>query len=55
VHIAAKRGYIKIMEELLKSESGRSILEAVDANEQTPLHYAAKNNQPEMIKFLLDK
>ena len=55
VHIAAKHGYIKVMKELLKSERGRSILEVVDVNEQTPLHYAARNNRAKMIKFLLDK
>ena len=55
VHIAAKHGYIKVMKELLKSKRGRSILKTVDMNEQTPLHYAARNNRAEMIKYLLDK
>ena len=55
VHIAAKHGYIKVMRELLKSKRGRSILKTVDVNEQTPLHYAARNNRAEMIKYLLDK
>ena len=55
VHIAAKHGYIKVMKELLKSKRGRSILKTVDVNEQTPLHYAARNNRAEMIKYLLDK
>lgn len=54
-HIAAKHGYIEVMKELLKSKQGRSILKTVDVNEQTPLHYAARNNRAEMIKYLLDK
>ena len=55
MHIAAKHGHVKIMEELHVRSSGENIFEVVDANERTPLHYAAKNNQVEMIEYLLEK
>ena len=53
MHIAAKHGHIKVMEELLKSLERN--INVVDANERTPLHYAAKNNHVEMIKYLIHK
>ena len=55
MHIAAKHGHVEIMKELHAHSSGKNIFMVVDANDQTPLHYAAKNNQVEMIEYLLKK
>ena len=52
-HVAAHYGHVKVMGML--HSSGEKIFEEADDDEQTPLHYAAENNQVEMIKYLLDK
>ena len=53
MHIAAKYGHKSVMEMLYSS--GEKIFEVQDDNDQTPLHYAAENNQVEMIEYLIDK
>lgn len=53
MHIAAHYGHVKVMDML--HSSGESIFEVVDDDDQTPLHYAAENNQEEMMTYLLDK
>lgn len=53
MHIAAHYGHVKVMDML--HSSGESIFEAVDDDDQTPLHCAAENNREEMIAYLLDK
>ena len=53
MHIAAKYGHVKVMDML--NSSGEKIFEAVDEDEQTPLHYAAENNQVDMINYLIEK
>ena len=53
MHIAAKYGHVRVMDML--NTSGESIFEELDDDDQTPLHYAAENNQVEMIEYLVDK
>ena len=53
IHIAAQQGRIGIAEVLL--EHDESCKDMLDTQHRSPLHYAAKNNQVEMIKFLLSK
>ena len=53
MHIAARYGHVKIMDML--SSSGENIFDAIDDYDQTPLHYAAENNQVEMIEYLISK
>ena len=50
IHIAAQRGFIPIAEVLLAN--GVDIECPSGSDECTPLHYAAKCNQTEMINFL---
>lgn len=53
LHIAARLGFTKIAKILLNAD--RNIIDASDANQQTPLHRASQYNQCEMIDFLLDR
>ena len=53
MHIAAKYGHVKVMDML--NSSGEKIFEVQDDDDQTPLHYAAVNNQVKMIEYLIDK
>ena len=52
MHIAARHGHKRVMEML--STSGENIFDVRDIDEQTPLHYAAENNQVEMIEYLIE-
>lgn len=51
IHLAARYGFKDIAKELMTK--GEDILNMVDFDHQTPLHYAAAQNQVDMIKFLL--
>ena len=53
MHIAAGQGYIDIARVLLECDDFCKDL--LDDEQQSPLHYAAKNNQVAMIKFLISK
>ena len=53
MHIAAAQGYVEIAKELLQSD--KYCKDRSDNQQQTPLHYAAKANQVEMIDFLIEK
>lgn len=53
MHIAAHYGHVKVMGML--NSSGENIFEVLDEDDQTPLHYAAENNQVEMIEYLIAK
>ncbi len=53
LHVAARQGFIEVAETILKS--GLDIIDILDAYQQTPLHYAAKFNQGDMVEFLLQK
>ena len=52
LHVAAQKGYIEIAEKLL--EKG-AYIEARGSDDCTPLLYAAKSGNKEMIKFLIEK
>ena len=51
MHIAARLGFTSIAEEL--TTRGENVVNRLDSQHQTPLHYAAAQNKVEMIKFLL--
>lgn len=53
LHIAARHGFIGVARTLL--ESGMDIINLADADQRTPLHFAAEYNQIKMIEFLLEK
>ena len=53
MHIAAAHGYLDIAKHLLRSDGFCTDLP--DTQQQTPLHYAARANQVEMINFLIEK
>ena len=53
IHIAAGQGYTDIASELLYCDG--SCMDLLDKQHRSPLHYAARNNQVEMIKLLLSK
>ena len=53
MHIAAAHGYLDIAREFLRSDGFCKNLP--DNQQQTPLHYAARANQVEMINFLIEK
>ena len=53
LHLAARHGFIKVATTLLAS--GLKIINILDAEQQTPLHFAAQFNQSEMVTFLLEK
>ena len=53
IHIAAWQGNIKVANELLNHDS--SCMSVPDKQHYSPLHYAARNNQVDMIKFLCGK
>lgn len=53
VHIAARQGFVEIANILLEAADGNT--NVLDNKRLTPLHYAAKHNQTEMIEFLLKK
>ena len=51
MHIAARHGFTDIAEILLKSDTNNITL--LDNKQQTPLHHAAKQNQVDMVDYLL--
>jgi ankyrin repeat protein len=53
MHIAAKYGHVKVMDML--NSSGMKIFEVQDDDDQTPLHFAAENNQVDMIEYLINQ
>ena len=53
IHIAVGQGYTDIARLLLDCDS--SYKDILDKQDRTPLHYAARNNQVEMIELLLSK
>ncbi len=53
LHLAVRYGYLQVAKTLL--DSGLDIINVLDVFQQTPLHYAAKNNQDKMIDFLVEK
>ena len=53
IHIAAGQGYVDIASVLLdRIDSFKDLL---DIQHRSPLHYAARNNQVQMIRLLLSK
>ena len=59
LHIAARNGHIGIAALLLKykeqSHVDFNIIEMTDREQNTPLHFAARHNQCEMIRYLVNK
>ena len=57
LHIAARNGHIKIAELLLqyKDIAEFNIIEMTEREQNTPLHFAARHNQCEMIRYLVNK
>jgi ankyrin repeat protein len=55
MHIAARLGFNHIAEELMTRGAREDVVNRLDSGHQTPLHYAAAQNQVEMIKFLLEQ
>ena len=53
IHIAAGQGYIDIARVLLHCDN--SCKDLLDSQCRSPLHYAARNNQVEMIELLISK
>ena len=53
MHIAAKQGFVRIADIMLEV-SGENI-SVLDHKQFTPLHYAAKFNQADMVDFLVQK
>lgn len=53
LHIAAKEGFIAIVDVLLQYENAD--INETDEDLATPLHYAARFNKVSMIEFLLEK
>lgn len=51
MHIAAAGGYMQIIEMLINAQAN---LSAKDADNQTPLHYAARNGRVEAVRRLMD-
>ena len=51
VHTAAQHKSVEIME-LLLDKGDNTVIELKDHHGCTPLHHAAKNNQPKIITFL---
>ena len=56
MQVAAHIGHLKVLTYLLgeKYEESRALLDLVDSEGDTPLHYAAFGKQPQSIKVLLD-
>ena len=59
LHTAARVGHIAIAGLLLQykeqSHVDFSIIEMIDREQNTPLHFAARHNQCEMIRYLVEK
>ena len=53
LHLAARHGFIKVATTLL--DSGLDIINILNTEQQTPLHFAAQFNQCDMVTFLLEK
>ena len=51
IHLAAQLGRVNIAEILLSTK--KQDLSAIDRSQNTPLHYAARYNREQMIRFLL--
>ena len=56
LHIVARNGHIEIAKYLLQykgqSQGGFNIIEMIEREQNTPLHFAAHFNQCEMIEYL---
>ena len=56
LHIAARNGHIKIATLLIQyRDQSFNILEMTDGEQNTPLHFAARHDQCEMIRYLVEK
>ena len=59
LHIAARNGHIEIAKNLLQfkgpSQEGLDIIHIIEREQNTPLHFAARFNQCEMIEYLVDE
>jgi len=59
LHIAARNGHIEIAKNLLQykgqSHGGFDIIEMIEREQNTPLHFAARFNQCEMIEYLVNE
>ena len=59
LHIAARNGHINIAALLLQykdqSNAHFNILETTEREQNTPLHFAARHNRCEMIRYLVEK
>ena len=53
IHIAARYGFTPISEVLISA--AEEIVNSEEADNRTPLHYAAAHNQVKMIEFLISK
>lgn len=53
MHIAARHGFTDIADELITK--GGDLVNWINSDHQTPLHYAAAQNQVKMIHFLLEQ
>ena len=56
-HLAAAVNSCSIMEKIYTHDPGMSLnlIEAKDSSSLTPLHYAAKRNQKDVVSFLIEK
>ena len=56
-HLAASVNSLSIMEIIYAYDTGlaQTLIEAKDSSSLTPLHYAAKRNQKDVVSFLIDK
>ena len=55
LHLATSLNKVKIMELVYVDGDGNDLLDKIDNDECTPLHFAAKYNQIDALKFLLNK
>jgi ankyrin repeat protein len=53
IHVAAERGFIDILRLLLEKAGGKNIINSFDFAGNTPLIYAASNNQIEAVHLLI--
>ena len=53
VHTACKKGFIRVVEVLVACD--QSCMDLTDKQLRSPLHYAARADQEDVIKFLISK